>query len=417
MKSLKIAVFHNLPASGALRALYDNLNILKKHGHYIDVYTTDIYANDNFLSLEEVSDNVFIYPIKRSNFRKIIFNTLSKVSPSLKISKNSRAYIRFKDMELLQKEMANDIDNNDYDVVLSEQDPLFTVTPVLFKYIKTPLVYYCPQPYRLNDKIVMKLNGDDSSSFYMNLYNKIFEKKYIDLDIEYAQYANNILVNSYFTHENLLRTYGMNSQVSYLGIDTHQFYPQNIEREDIVLSISAISTSKGHDFIIRSIGNVDISVRPKLVIVGYSANKRWLNHLKSLANDLGVELEILENVSYDELVVLYNKAKLVIFAPYLEAFGLVPLESFACGTPVIGVKEGGVKETVKHNVTGLLLDRDENLFAEGITELLTNQELWNKFSENGPRYIDNFWTLNHAGERLLNHIYRILEEENKNRGE
>ena len=119
---------------------------------------------------------------------------------------------------------------------------------------------------------------------------------------------------------------------------------------------------------------------------------------------------MLSGISYDELIKLYNEVKLVLFTPYLEPFGLVPLESFACGTPVIGVKEGGVRETVKHGENGLLLDRDERIFAKGIEELLINQELWNKCSKYGPIYIDEFWTLNHAGERLLTNFYNILDD-------
>ncbi len=411
MESLKIAVFHNLPSSGALRALYDNMNILKQHGHHIDVYTTDIFANNEFVSIDAVSDNIFVYPINRSYLRKIIFNTLTTIVPSINISKTSRAYISFKDMKKAQKKIANDIDNNDYDIVLCEQDPLFSVTPALFEYLKTPFVYYCPQPYRNNDKILMKLDENIGKPFYMKIYNKLFEKKYINLDIEYAQYAKNILTNSYFSHENLLRTYGMNSQVSYLGINTEDFSPLNIPREDIVLSIGLLAPAKGHDFIIKSVSKVEKKIRPKLIIIGYRSKQVYYDYLVTLANDLDVELEIRENISYEDLIKLYNTAKIVTFAPYLEAFGLIPLESFACGTPVIGVREGGIKETVVHNENGFLLDRDENKFAEGISELLTNEELWNKFSNYGPTYVNNYWTLEHAGERLLTHMYNILNKD------
>ena len=213
MESLKIAVFHNLPSSGALRALYDNMNILKQHGHHIDVYTTDIFANNEFVSIDAVSDNIFVYPINRSYLRKIIFNTLTTIMPSINISKTSRAYISFKDMKKAQKKIANDIDNNDYDIVLCEQDPLFSVTPALFEYLKTPFVYYCPQPYRNNDKILMKLDENIGKPFYMKIYNKLFEKKYINLDIEYAQYAKKIFAPN--CEQSLLNINNVNNFYNY----------------------------------------------------------------------------------------------------------------------------------------------------------------------------------------------------------
>ena len=116
-------------------------------------------------------------------------------------------------------------------------------------------------------------------------------------------------------------------------------------------------------------------------------------------------------ISDEDLIRLYNKAKLVVYAPYLEPFGYVPLEAMACGTPVVGVKEGGVRESVKHKITGLLAPRDEKLFAEAIVKLSEDKELWNKCSVNGVKYVHSFWTLEHAGERLLNHLYRVLEKE------
>lgn len=412
MKRLKIAVFHNLPASGALKALQDNINVLKKNGHYVDVYTTDT-LNDSFAPLDKYADHKFVYPVKKSKFRKFILKTIEKIIPSTKFDEESEIFINYNDFDNAMKKMSEDIDRKNYDFVLLEQDYLFSATPAIFKYLNTLKIYYCQQPYRGNERILMKLRDVDNKTFRQKIYDKLIMEKYVKLDVEYAQYADYTLCNSYFSHENLLRSYGINAMVSYLGINTNQFKALNLPRKNIVMSVGSISPHKGFDFIIRSISKVDKNIRPKFIIVGYASNKVWVNKIESLADELDVDLEIISGISYEELVNLYNEVKLVIFAPYLEAFGLVPLEASACGTPVIGVKEGGVKETVAHMKTGLSLDRNEFIFAEGITELLTNQELWNKFSEYGPKYVDGFWTLDHAGERLLNHIYRALNEEKK----
>jgi glycosyltransferase involved in cell wall biosynthesis len=123
-----------------------------------------------------------------------------------------------------------------------------------------------------------------------------------------------------------------------------------------------------------------------------------------------VDIDILTMISDEELIRLYNKAKMVVYAPYLEPFGYVPLEAMACGTPVVGVKEGGLRESILHNKTGLLTQRNEKDFANAIIKLLENQELWDRLSQTGVKYIDCVWTLDKAGERLINHIYRILEE-------
>lgn len=406
-KKLNIAVFHNLPAGGAIKALQDNLNFLKNNGHHVDVYTTDI-SNKTFAPLEDYCDEHYVYNVKRSNFRKVLVKFFEKIF-SRNFDNVLRLQITQKDYKKTLKVIASDIDSKEYDLVLLEQDFLFSLSSPILKYIKTLKVYFCQQPSRYYEKILSKF---EKRSFYLKVYDKLFEEKYARLDAEYAQYADYILCNSYFSHENILRSYGLNSHVSYLGVNTEQFSPQNLPRKNIVMSVGSADTRKGTDFIIKSLGKVDESIRPKFLITGYGRTPYYIDYLYTLANDLNVDLEIVNGLSYDDLIKLYNEVKIIIFTPYLEPFGLVPLEAFSCGTPVIGVKEGGVKETVKHMENGLLLDRDETSFAEGISELLLNQDLWNKFSENGPRYVNNYWTLNHAGERLLNNLYRILDEEN-----
>ena len=415
MRKLKIAVFHNLPAGGAIKALQDNIQFLRKNGHHVDVYTTD-WSNFDFVPLKDEVDNYYIYPIKKSKFRVTTFKIIAKLIPSIPLDENSKTFISFKEYNTLLKKIAEDIDSKNYDLIFLEQDILFSLSSPIIKYINSLKVYYCQQPPRNNEKILQDINYP-KKQVYEKVFDRIFGEDYLKLDEEYAKYSDYILCNSYFSHENILRQYGRNAQVSYLGVNTKQFYAKNLPRTNKILSVGSVYPSKGFDFIIKSLSKVDANIRPKLIIVGYSPNEEYINLLYNLANKLNVELEILSDISYEELINLYNEVKMVIFTPYLEPFGLVPLEASACGTPVIGVKEGGVKETIEHGKTGLLLDRDENIFAEGITELLTNQKLWEDMSNYGPKYINNFWTLEHGGQRLLNHFYRILDEHNEKKDE
>jgi glycosyltransferase involved in cell wall biosynthesis len=53
---------------------------------------------------------------------------------------------------------------------------------------------------------------------------------------------------------------------------------------------------------------------------------------------------------------LIRGAKATIYVPVDEDFGMSPVESMACGTPVIGVNDGGLKESIIDGVTGILID-------------------------------------------------------------
>lgn len=409
-KQLKIAVFHNLPSGGAKRSLYTYIDYLTKHGHIVDVFIPET-ANEEYLPLEPIANNVIKYYVKPSFFREKIYSIFSYVPAIIK-------KVSLNNVFNTEKKIAVDLNSSDYDIIYCEQDQ-FTMTPIIFKYLTKPNLYYCQQPIR-TDKILKIVNNQKKkSSIFNNRLIKPFAQYFVNYvetrdyerDLEFAQYSTNLLANSYFSHENILRQYGKNAYVSYIGVDTSMFKPYNLERENFVLSVGTCIPPKGYDFLIKAIAHIPENQRPKLVLVGNSSDEGWVNYLKTLANRKNVKLDIHSMISDVELIKLYNTAKLVVYAPYLEPFGYVPLEAMACGTPVVGVKEGGVKETVQHNKTGLLTQRDEKSFAKAIITLSNNKELWNKFSYNGIKTIQSYWTLEHAGKRLLNHIYRILDNQ------
>ena len=47
----------------------------------------------------------------------------------------------------------------------------------------------------------------------------------------------------------------------------------------------------------------------------------------------------------------------------------------ACGTPVVGVAGAGVRETIVHNKTGVLTERDPVEFDKAVELLLNNDQL------------------------------------------
>jgi glycosyltransferase involved in cell wall biosynthesis len=57
------------------------------------------------------------------------------------------------------------------------------------------------------------------------------------IDKENASYAKYIVANSYFSRETILRAYGLNSFVSYLGVDTELFRPLSLPKGNFVLSV------------------------------------------------------------------------------------------------------------------------------------------------------------------------------------
>ncbi|MDO5835809.1 MAG: glycosyltransferase family 4 protein [Methanobacterium sp.] len=394
-KKIKIAVFHNLPSGGAKRALYDHVKHLIDSGNIVDVFVPST-ANEEYLPLKEIATNVKVYPVHKNIFSYL----LSLIRYRLPVGELSN-------LENAQKLIANEINGGDYDVVFCEQDQ-YSMTPFIIQYIEKPVLYYCQQPLRHEEAILKKIakNKSGIKDSLKGWVYRYIDNRFVAIDKRLAESAKYTLANSYFSHESILKTYGINSYVCYLGINTELFKPVDVLEKNMVLSVGSYISMKGHDFIIRSLAFLDPVIRPKFILIANNGDDEWKQHLEELAESLDVDMEILTLIDDDRLVELYNQARLVLYSSYLEPFGLVPLESMACGTPVVAVKEGGVRETVIHNKTGLLTERDEELFSSAVEELLQDENKRSEFSENSVALVRNHWTLAEAGKRLDWHLNR-----------
>lgn len=91
----------------------------------------------------------------------------------------------------------------------------------------------------------------------------------------------------------------------------------------------------------------------------------------------------------------YNRASLVLNLTNkeqaVETFGLTALEAMSAGLPVIVPTEGGIAEMVEDGVNGYKIDvQNLNSIAECIDQMLSNQELYTKLSDNALRYAEKY---------------------------
>jgi len=193
------------------------------------------------------------------------------------------------------------------------------------------------------------------------------------------------------------------------GFNPEHFYPvskaecrsllglKNEER--IVLQLGRMVRRKGIDHVIEAFANIDHNKPSRLIIVGGehadSENDVELNRLKQLTNDLGITNKVMfvGRKNRDELKYFYSAADVFLTVPWYEPFGITPLESMACGTPVIGSRVGGIKHTVIDGVTGYLVDpKDPHSLAVKLNQLLDNEPLIAEMSRNALKHVNQNFT-------------------------
>ena len=142
----------------------------------------------------------------------------------------------------------------------------------------------------------------------------------------------------------------------YLGCEARVVYPpvciqkyKWISEGSYYLSTARLESYKRVDLIIRSF----LSMPHKRLVITSGGSQ--LKSLRALACN-APNIEFTNWCTQQQLQKLVGNAIATIYLPINEDFGISPVESQAAGKPVIGVAEGGLLETVKHKVTGLLVD-------------------------------------------------------------
>src|SRR3954447_14383079 len=103
---------------------------------------------------------------------------------------------------------------------------------------------------------------------------------------------------------------------------------------------------------------------------------------------------------------------MMVYAPHLEPFGYAPLEANACGTPVVALAEGGVRETVHHEVNGLLVSHaSSELFAAAMERLIDEPRLSLQLGRQGQDRVKTRWDLEASTTRLITHLEELLDRQ------
>jgi glycosyltransferase involved in cell wall biosynthesis len=81
----------------------------------------------------------------------------------------------------------------------------------------------------------------------------------------------------------------------------------------------------------------------------------------------------------------------------------------ACGTPVLGVAEGGVPESVLDGVTGRLTPRDPAAFATALVEMLNDPGALRRLGEHGQAHVWQNWSWEGSTAQLETHLLATAE--------
>ena len=192
--------------------------------------------------------------------------------------------------------------------------------------------------------------------------------------------------------------------------------------ERLILQLGRMVPRKGVDNVIQALARLqerhEISAR--LVVVGGEADEPdplstpEIGRLQEIAEAEGVadQVSFVGRKGREMLRLYYSAADVFVTTPWYEPFGITPLESMACATPVIGARVGGIKTTVKDGETGYLVPpRDPDALAERLAHLFRNPELIELLGARGKQHVRENYTWKQVTRALADLYEDVLEKD------
>ena len=401
---MKIAVWHNLPSGGGKRALYYHVRGLVEKGHSVEAWCPST-SSRTYLPLSNLIRE-HVLPIKIPHRNKFMART-----PLLPEFHGDQLH-QAKALDEHCQRCADEINRGNFDILFANSSLIHAVSSI-GRYVNTKKVLYLQEPSRglyeaTGGGLPWVAIPAQSRPWMHPSYMRWFvfdlirtqQLRILARDERLnASAFDLILVNSYFSREGLLRIYGLDSRVCYLGVDTKLFVNQRYPRENFVVSVGALVRQKNVELTIKAVSKI-AAPRPRLVWIANTGWDEYYGEMRDLAKSRDVTFEARLNVSDTELVETLNRATAMVYAPRLEPFGLAPLEAIACGLPVVAVAEGGVRETIIDGINGLLVQHEPEAMAQAIHRLMQDNELAAQLAKNGSRIVQEKWSVNAAVERL-----------------
>jgi len=383
-----------------------------------------VYYLASFLGRLGVSVDVFTRWDKKNKKEVVHLNNYLRV---IRVKAGPKRYIPRDSFLDVVDEFAENIlkrikqEKNYYDIIHTNYWFSGIIGLKITQIIKRPLVhvYHSIGQVRFDSLSKLKLPKGE---------NEIFKKRLM-AEKEIARKADRIIATSPVEKKIIKKLFRINEKkidVITIGVDTKIFKPIKKgkarkllgfeNKKKIIIYVGRIEWRKGIGTLIYAFREVVKHFpKSKLYIIGGGNSKaaqkldsaereRLKNIIKEL--NLGNRVSLLGSKKQKKLYQYYSASDVCVVPSYYEPFGIVPLESMACGTPVVASKTGGLQFSVKDGITGHLakprnykdlakkiitvLKNGKNFYKINCLKRIDENFLWKKIAEQYKDYFNQF---------------------------
>ncbi|HLT90010.1 MAG TPA: glycosyltransferase family 4 protein [Woeseiaceae bacterium] len=201
------------------------------------------------------------------------------------------------------------------------------------------------------------------------------------------------------------------------GIDPERFSPpaeRRVRKVPRLITVARLLERKGIQTILEACARPTV-LPVELSIVGTGP---YENELKQMVRSLGLDdrVRFLGFVPNEELPNLYRESDIFVLPSETESFGLVFAEAMSCGLPIAASNVGGIPETVRDGVDGLLCPPGEPLsLRENILRLMSNVDTRREISHSQRERILERYSWEQIAARYADVYHAVLARERPSR--
>jgi D-inositol-3-phosphate glycosyltransferase len=246
----------------------------------------------------------------------------------------------------------------------------------------------------------------------------------IESERELVTDCDRIIASTEREKAELIRHYGASPgkiAIVPCGVNLHLFQPidretareeLNLNHQKVILFVGRIEPLKGLDQLLRALTHLNGKESPLLLIVGgdeYSQGQ--VEVLQKMAGELRIDdrITFAGSVSQEKLPLFYSAADVCVIPSYHESFGMVALESLACGTPIVATDVGGMRQIIRRNEMGRIVsDNSPQKLAGEIYQLLFNGDRGQHVRLRRDTMVEFGWPT--IADRILHEYNRLLKD-------
>ena len=393
---------------------------LAADGHQVTVLTTDAWDLDHFWAphrrrideRESIHHGVRIlrFPVWRMPGPPIIYPILRRLMVELGRVRGTLALTRWLGQltprvpDLLHYLRTT---TDHYDLVNSTNITLdFTIVPALRFAQRRRIPHICTPFVHL---------GEPGSNYIVRYYAQPHQIDLLERSarvLVQTSLEGSFLAQRGVTVERIVELGGWVRPEALTGGDAERFRAAHNMSEPIVLSIGAAAYDKGTMHVIEAMqGLWQQGSDARLVLIASNLLAQFEAYWAQLPASTRERITLLQAVPHETKLDALAAAQVFVLPSRTDSFGIVFLEAWMYGVPVIGARAGGVPDIIEHEQDGFLVRfGDTSELAQRIATLLEDQALAKQMGTQGHRKVLATMTFGRKYQ-MLSEVYRDVVRE------